>query len=153
MRKDARSAHAKLTALHLAAVGDHLEVVKWLIEKVGMNANVLDHEKLSALHYATHTGNKELVKYLAEKTKSDIYKQSETGWTPLHMAVICEFEVLVEILVEKMDPVDIKDCQLDGKTALQYAEEIKDVNKRHTITEIIRKRIEQDRTLGGQELP
>ena len=60
-----------MNALHLAAFGGHLELVKYLVPKFGDNRFNLDQAAQSCLHYAVKDGHPKVVRYLIEEAGFD----------------------------------------------------------------------------------
>ena len=56
-----------LNALHLAAIGGHLEIVKYLMPKFGDRRFDLDNLAQSCLHKAVREGHPKVVRYLIEE--------------------------------------------------------------------------------------
>ena len=54
-------------ALHLAAYGDHMEIVKYLIPKFGDRRFDLDNAGHTCLNWAAQKGHLAVVKYLVEE--------------------------------------------------------------------------------------
>ena len=54
-------------ALHLAAIGGHLETVKYLMPKFGDSRFDLDNLAQSCLHKAVSEGHPKVVQYLIEE--------------------------------------------------------------------------------------
>ena len=66
------------TALHWAAMFGQLEVVKYLLEKVGAEVNVKDNQwGWTALHRAASGGHLEVLKYLLEKVGAEVNVQNK----------------------------------------------------------------------------
>ena len=61
------NAQDKLNALHLAALGGHVEIVKYLIPKFGDRKFDLDNAGNTCLHHAAREGHLAVVKYLIEE--------------------------------------------------------------------------------------
>ena len=61
------NAQDKLNALHLAACGGHVDIVKYLIPKFGDRRIDLDNPGNTCLHYAAQEGHLAVVKYLIEE--------------------------------------------------------------------------------------
>ncbi len=74
----------KQTALHLASLNGHLEIVPYLIEK-GADVNVKDRWQQTPLHLASEKGHLEVVQCLTEKG-ADINVKDDNGQTALHFA-------------------------------------------------------------------
>ena len=60
------NAQDKLNALHLAAYGGHVEIVKYLIPKFGDGKFDLTNAGYTCLHWAAQEGHLVVVKYLVE---------------------------------------------------------------------------------------
>lgn len=60
-----------LNALHFAAIGGHLEVVKYLVPKFGNNKFDLDSHAQTCLHKAVMKGHPKVVRYLIEQEGYD----------------------------------------------------------------------------------
>ena len=61
----------KVNALHLAAYGGHVEIVKYLIPKFGDRTFDLDNHGETCLHWAAQEGHLAVVKYLIEECGFD----------------------------------------------------------------------------------
>ena len=68
-----------LNALHLAAVGGHLEVVKYLMPKFGDSKFDLDNHAQSCLHNAVWNGHPKVVQYLIEEGGFDPSLRDKVG--------------------------------------------------------------------------
>ena len=82
------------TALHLAAMGGHLEVVKYFLEKGGAEVNVKDNCGSTALHLAAWNGHLEVLKYLLEKGGAEANVKPNfrrKGKTEKHIEFYCKF--------------------------------------------------------------
>ena len=69
--------------IHVAAEFRKQGVVKWLIEKGGVDSNVSDGFGLQPLHYAAKGGNKDTIFYLLEQHGADVNSATPSGWTPI----------------------------------------------------------------------
>jgi len=70
---------------HEAALGGHLHVLVYLVEKVGADVRSRLHDGSTALHLACHEGLLDIVKFLlAVHPNKD--EEGPGGWTPLHLA-------------------------------------------------------------------
>ena len=61
------NAQDKANALHLAAFGSDVEIVKYLIPKFGDRKFDLDNDGSTCLHWAAQEGHLVMVKYLIEE--------------------------------------------------------------------------------------
>ncbi|BFY96992.1 hypothetical protein BsWGS_00032 [Bradybaena similaris] len=72
------------TAVHMAASGGHVEVLKFLINK-GVDISIKDKQGDSAVYWAARQGHTEIIKCLVEAGVS-INTQNKSGETALHVA-------------------------------------------------------------------
>ena len=56
-----------MNALHLAAIGGHLEIVKYLMPKFGDSKFDMDNLAQNCLHKAVREGHPKVVRYLVEE--------------------------------------------------------------------------------------
>jgi len=78
--------HESRTAVHLASLHGHLEVLKLLL-KYGAKANYSDSEGFTALHYTCQANQYECAKILLHKGGANPTLRNElTRWVPLHEA-------------------------------------------------------------------
>lgn len=134
------------TALHRAARGGHLDVVKLLVA-YGADLNIIYNANggLSPLSRAAESGNLEVVKYLVEKGADVNYTNESSGSSPLRSAA---YEGNYEIFkyLAQMQPADY-DWQevlfyglIGGNLDIvKYVVEVKgaDVNKRSEIWNVL----------------
>ena len=88
-------------ALHYAAAGGHLGVMKYFIER-GYNPASESTEGWTCLHYAARFNHYDLVQYLVDEQKMDPMCQSKLGNTPLHLACIGGSTSVVSYLINAM---------------------------------------------------
>jgi hypothetical protein len=69
-----------------AAVWGHDAMIDHLVEKYGVDPNVVDEWGWTALHFAASCGRVRTVKHLVEKHKVDIHKRKRDGMTALDLA-------------------------------------------------------------------
>ncbi|XP_057854101.2 ankyrin repeat-containing protein At5g02620 [Cryptomeria japonica] len=74
------------TALHIAARGGHLEVVKWLLALKLCSAGARNRDKNTPLHEAGKNGNSEVVRILLRYKKCCVYRRNQFGETALIIA-------------------------------------------------------------------
>ncbi|KAL3531396.1 hypothetical protein ACH5RR_010718 [Cinchona calisaya] len=110
------------TALHVAAIHGHLEVVKFLVSK-GSDPDVVDFEGWSPLHYATQEGHVEAVEFLLDHSISAKYSITREGKTAFDLAVDEGHSHLYNMLdlgdvlhrAARIDDVEaIKNCLAEG---------------------------------------
>jgi ankyrin repeat protein len=105
------------TALHYAAEGGQLEVVKWLIE-MNANVNAAENDGGTALHLAAARGHKTVVMELLNR-QANIDVTDKLQRTALHYAAKGGHKEVGQILVDRGAKVDEADGWLN--TALIYA--------------------------------
>jgi hypothetical protein len=75
------------TCLHLAAAKGHLNVVKYLVETIQMDIDIVADHRLTPLHLACQYGRSEVVKYLFEHKASPILRDARL-YNCLEIAII-----------------------------------------------------------------
>ena len=85
-------------ALHYAAVGGHLCVMKYYTEERGYNPASQSDEGWNCLHYVAYFNHYDLVHYLIDKQKMDPMCQSNLGNTPLHKACAASVSVVTYLI-------------------------------------------------------
>ena len=114
-----------LNALHFAAVGGHLGVMKYFIER-GYNPASESTGGWTCLHLAAQLDHYDLVQYLVDEHKMDPMCQTKLGSTPLHFACVGGSTSVVTYLVNAMSkylPIeDVLRCKDDhGRSPLHLA--------------------------------
>jgi len=74
-----------LNALHLAAVGGHLEIVKFLMPKFGASRFDLDNLAQNCLHKAVKEGHLKVARYLIEEGGFDPSLRDRVSCTYIHI--------------------------------------------------------------------
>jgi len=105
------------TAVHAAASGGHLEVIKFINNK-GAILNVATQKGDTAMHYACKHGYIPLIAFLTEQ-KLDLNRKNELGETPLHVATRQGHVQVVEYLRLYGAEVNVQNNK--GCTALHIA--------------------------------
>jgi ankyrin repeat protein len=96
------------TALHLASVYGHLEIVKILITNKA-NINAADIKGYTPLHMACFKGHISIVRYLVSQG-ANLSAINDLKATPLHIACERGYSEVVEELIKSDVSPDMKDC-------------------------------------------
>ncbi|XP_065649244.1 transient receptor potential cation channel subfamily A member 1-like [Hydra vulgaris] len=105
------------TALHLAVENNHIDIVKYCINK-GSDVNLAQANMNSPLHLACNSGFFEIAKLLIE-SGANIESKNPLQETPLHKATLFNhFEVIKFLLARG---VDVECCDKDNQTPLLMA--------------------------------
>ena len=78
-----------MNALHLAAIGGHLEIVKYLMPKFGESKFDLDNLAQSCLHKAVREGHPKVVRYLIEEGGFDPGLRDKVRSLKNHWPLLC----------------------------------------------------------------
>ena len=78
-----------MNALHYAALGGHLEVVKYLIPKFGESKFDMDNLAQNCLHKAVWEGHLKVVQYLIEEGGFDPSLRDKVRKLYLHTSTVC----------------------------------------------------------------
>ena len=73
------------TSLHLASKFGHLEVVKYLVENIKLNLNILNLDGQTCFHLACKYGQLSIMQYICS-IDGNIFCRDHDGSTPLHIA-------------------------------------------------------------------
>ena len=91
-----------VTALHLAAGCDHLDVVKLMCSVIKKNlpstCDVLDNHGRTPLHYACQDGAICSVQYLISEQQCNPHLQDQNGITPFHLATLKSYTEIVDYI-------------------------------------------------------
>ncbi|XP_058480735.1 ankyrin repeat domain-containing protein 16 [Solea solea] len=92
------------TLLHYAARNGHLDMVEYLVQRVGTDVEVCNNDYKRPLHEAASMGHLACVSYLLQEgAKVDTLKKAD--WTPLMMACTRRnLDVIQELLCHGADP-------------------------------------------------
>lgn len=107
-----------LTCLHWAAYKNHVEIVKYLIQKGAIVDAVTKKEGHTPLMWACISGCIKVV-FILLKNGADMHKVDHRGYNVVHHAVQYNQNVVAHYLIEKGIPVEARDN--DGHTALLWA--------------------------------
>lgn len=87
-------------AVHLAAILNQQEIVKYLIETHGVNVDERSRTQQTALHYSASLGYHDLVSYLINSAHANVNVKDDEGRTPLHLAAKGKHESIVNDLLQ-----------------------------------------------------
>ena len=111
----------EFTALHLACIYNHYEVLKYLIEGAGMNATTkTSHHGSTILHIAARNGSDAILHYLVDNFLVDVESTDNYGKTALHCASRMGLLDIVTYLME-FGRADYVSKDENGYNALQLA--------------------------------
>eukprot|EP00106_Octopus_bimaculoides_P009239 XP_014776681.1 PREDICTED: death-associated protein kinase 1-like isoform X1 [Octopus bimaculoides] len=105
------------TAIHNAASGGHVDVIKYLHSK-GANIDVLDKHNDSAIFWAVRHGHLDVVHYLKEEGVP-LNIQNKAGESALHVSARYGHNQITEYLCNSGTDINLRDN--DGETALHCA--------------------------------
>ncbi|MGL4677490.1 MAG: ankyrin repeat domain-containing protein [Brevinema sp.] len=122
------------TALRFATENNHMEVVKYLIEVIGLDVNNANQEGTTALIVATFNNNPDMIQYLTHmganvnqtasasviRTVGDVEQELViTGWTALMAAAQLGYDDSVKMLLDSGANINATDS--DNWNALLFA--------------------------------
>ncbi|XP_067861251.1 ankyrin repeat domain-containing protein 16 isoform X2 [Heptranchias perlo] len=121
------------TVLHYAARHGHLEILKYLVEELGMDVGLANNDYKRALHEAASMGHRECLRYLiAQGARVDCLKKAD--WTPLMMACTRRNLEVIKDLVESGASLTLKNkdgwnsfhiaCRAGDPEIIQYLLEV-----------------------------
>jgi ankyrin repeat protein len=90
----------KLRPLHLACLGGHPEITRYLVETHHVDVHAADSDGWTAIHYASLAGDLDIVRFLAEDHSAETDVAEVDGWTPLHCASKNGHAEIVKYLLE-----------------------------------------------------
>ena len=113
-------------ALHSAAQGGQLDVMKYFVEEKGCNPASQDDSGWTPLHYAARLNDLALVQYLVDGLQVDPMCQTNSGYTPLHTSCmggnINVLKYIVNAMSKYLPLEDVIMCKnADGDTAVHVA--------------------------------
>lgn len=101
------------SAFSNAAIGGNLDIVRWLVEKCGVNPKKHARGRDNALVLATHSGKLDVIRCLIEEYGFDVNSKATKGNTPLlSVSDYTEIE-LIQYLVEHGADVNAKNNEGD----------------------------------------
>ncbi|CAF1104808.1 unnamed protein product [Adineta steineri] len=93
----------RFTCLHIAAMSENderVEVLKYLIEKVGIEVNAIGGRRLTPLHIACEYGHLDVVKYLVQKGASPTLRNAQL-FNCLEISIQKQHEEIVKYLLQR----------------------------------------------------
>ncbi|CAM0142198.1 ankyrin repeat-containing protein [Umbelopsis sp. WA50703] len=96
------------TALHMACANGHLEVVKYLVEKIASlddaakYINYQNEQGNAALHWAALNGHLEIVKLLVTSHGADMKIKNSAGRSPIYEAQAYNHDKVAEFFLSAM---------------------------------------------------
>lgn len=107
------------TAMIVAAVGGHIDIIELLVENKG-NIRLKDRQGQSPMYWAAGSGHPEVVEMLI-KLGAPVNDPNRQGTTPLMVAARRGYEEIVRMLLAAKADVNATDHT--GRTALMWAAE------------------------------
>ena len=71
-----------MNAMHMAAEGGHIEVIKFLLPLFGERVHEKTNDSLTMLHYAAQGGHCQVARYLIEKLQMDPQDKDKVHGVP-----------------------------------------------------------------------
>ena len=105
--------------LHIAALDEHLNLCKMLIDKHKVDVNVADKRGWTAVHFSAQSGNCQLVAYFAEMG-TDVHLKTNDGSNCLNIAAYQGHLNLCKMLIDK-HKVDVNVADKRGWTAVHFS--------------------------------
>ncbi|EGO02939.1 hypothetical protein SERLA73DRAFT_176416 [Serpula lacrymans var. lacrymans S7.3] len=109
------------TPLSSAVNKGHVEIVKLVLARDGVDVNSEDNCGRTPLSSAVYKGHMEIIKLLLAIDDVDVNSQDQEGWTPLSRAVHREKAEVVELLLARRD-VHVNWKNKQGETLLFIAD-------------------------------
>lgn len=110
-----------MTAIHFACLHGYDSIVMTLINKKGINLNLLSKkEKMSLLHYCCINGSKNICEEILNHNEVDINLTNKNGMTPLHFACENGFVEIADLLL-KREEIKVNIKSNENKTPLILA--------------------------------
>lgn len=103
------------TPLHLAAVNDHYEIIKILME-CKANPNLKNKDGQTPIHLVAHCGGVESMKCLLSNENADVQEKDNFWQTPLHLAADNDDYEIIQLLMERKSNPNFKNMR--GQTPI-----------------------------------
>ena len=108
------------TALHYAASGGHVKIIKAVLQRNKDTAGMIDHKGQTALHWAALRGHEQIVEVLLAVNPNLAIVQDAKGWTALHLAAMRgDDDVINKLLEYNVSAAELRDKE--EKTPLDWA--------------------------------
>ena len=75
------------TPLHVVAEHGHADIVRLLLDKQGIDVNVMDDNNDTPLHVVVQHGHADVVRLLLDRQGINVNQRDKSGRTPLYIAV------------------------------------------------------------------
>ncbi|KAI3848017.1 hypothetical protein MKX03_001129, partial [Papaver bracteatum] len=105
-------------AIHMAAFGGRVNILKYLIEEIKVNIDVKAACGETPLGYASVAGHLAVVQYLLEMGANPEILDDDSNKGPLHLVAIKGYKDIIPLLLSKGISVDVTD---DFGTPLHHA--------------------------------
>eukprot|EP01118_Nematostelium_gracile_P009998 TRINITY_DN3397_c0_g1_i2.p1 TRINITY_DN3397_c0_g1~~TRINITY_DN3397_c0_g1_i2.p1 ORF type:complete len:377 (-),score=112.65 TRINITY_DN3397_c0_g1_i2:55-1185(-) len=112
--------YMKWSAIHKLSAWEKPDLLKTLLSRADINANIIGLDGDTALHTALSSGAVSCAEVLIEDGRIDIDTANQYGITPLMLAASLGSERLVNLLLPLSSP---KKVNREGKTAWHFAKE------------------------------
>jgi ankyrin repeat protein len=108
------------TALILATVGGHIEVMRCLVQEFAADVSACSHYGVSATHIAAQTGHADALRYLVTECGADVNLAAEDGSTPVWLALEAGHREILHCLMHEYN-ADVDHHMIDGATYFHIA--------------------------------
>ena len=117
--KNVKNQETECTPLHMAIFGNHMDIIKYLIEEQNADPEAKTHEGQTPLFFACQYGNLDAVKYLIDQRNVNIESTDPDGERPLMCAARCGHTEIVKYLISK--GADKSARNFTGRDAASFA--------------------------------
>lgn len=111
--------NSKLTALHLASLNGHADIVRKLLEIPEVDTNAQDEQNETALHLAVKNGHQSTIEWLLAYF-ANVNAKDKKGFTPLHLAAGRRGPTIVKLILGGKD-IEVDARANNGRTPLMQA--------------------------------
>ena len=118
-----------LNVLHLAAQGNQVTPIYYLIHKYKMNVNSIDKIGNTSLHWACFLNNDKVLNFLLLCDKINVNIKNKNGFTPLHFSVIGRNIKAIKKLIISGGDITIKNNKNETCLNLAYKKNYKEIKE------------------------